>query len=211
MASDPHDPPTEDPEPITPGEGGFGQVADLPSGRRYTELAQHLHWLTALLAAAILPIAWVMTNLPEHSPKQSILYDLHKSLGLTIWLLIVARLIWRISHPAPSLGPNTPPWMDILSKGSHWLLYLAFFAMPISGLVMSEAGGHAVQFWGIPLPAFPKNEEAAHLAMRLHNTGQWAVYALLALHIAAAAYHVAIRRDGAFTRMTPPQTRADPA
>lgn len=211
MASVVQKPSAANPEPITPGEGGFGQTCDLPSGRRYTELAQHLHWLTAVLAAAILPVAWVMTSLPEHSPRQPFLYDLHKSLGLTIWLLIVFRLFWRFTHPAPALGPHTPAWMNVASKASHWLLYLAFFAMPISGTVMSEAGGHAVRFWGLPLPAFPKNEAVAQIAMRLHNTGQWAVYGLLVLHIVAAAYHVAIRRDGGFQRMTPPQTRSDPA
>lgn len=211
MASVMQEPSAADPEPITPGEGGFGQTCDLPSGRRYTELAQHLHWITAGLAAAILPVAWVMTNLPEHSPKAPFLYDLHKSLGLTLWLLIVARLVWRLTHPAPSLGPKTPRWMDALSKISHWLLYLAFFAMPISGTVMSEAGGHGVRFWGLPLPSFPRNDAVAEVAMRLHNTGQWAVYALVLLHVAATAYHVVVRRDGVLQRMVPPQTRGDPA
>lgn len=190
---------------------GFGQTCDPPSGRRYTELAQHLHWITAVCAAALLPVAWVMTNLPEHSPKQGFLFSLHKSLGLTIWLLIVARLIWRATHPAPALGPKTPRWMDLLSKASHWLLYLAFFAMPISGFVTSSTGGHGVKFWGIPLPDLPKNDAVSELAARLHATGQWAVYALLILHVGATAYHVVLRRDGVLQRMVPAQTRGDPS
>ncbi len=189
---------------------GSAPVADAPSGRRYTEIAQHLHWITAGLAFAIIPIAWVMTHLPEHSPNQEPLFDLHKSLGLTIWLLIVARLVWRATHPAPKLGPHTPAWIEWGSKASHWLLYLLFFLMPISGFTTSSAGGYGVKFWGVPLPNLPKNEGLAKLAGTAHVLSSYAVYALIGLHILATVWHVAVRRDGLLQRMIPAQTHADP-
>ena len=185
--------------------------ADAPSGRRYTEVAQHLHWVTALLAFAIIPVAWVMTHLPERSPLQGTLFDLHKSLGLTIWLLVVSRLIWRFTHPAPALGPHTPRWMELASKASHWLLYLLFFAMPISGFTTSSAGGYGVKFWGLPLPNLPHDEGLAKVAGLGHVVSSYAVYALIVLHVAATVWHVAVRRDGTLQRMIPVQTHADPA
>ena len=211
MASDPHETPTEDPEPITSGEGGFGQVSDLPSGRRYTELAQTLHWITAACVAGLLPAAWVFTSLPEKSPKVLPVFLVHEWLGLTVFLLILLRVFWRISHPAPALGPNTPGWLEVISKSSHWLIYLVFFAMPISGYLMVSAGGQPVSLWGVPLPALPKSVNLSKAAADWHAFGQWVVYVLLVLHILGTAYHVAIRKDGALQRMLPPQTRRDPS
>ena len=89
-------------------------------------------------------------------------------------------------------------------------MYLVLFAMPISGYVMSAMGSHGVQFWGVPLPSLPKVEAVQKLAELGHSLGQWALYALVLLHVSATAYHVAIRRDGLLQRMIPPQTRADP-
>ena len=186
------------------------RMADAPNGRRYTEVAQHLHWITAALAFSVVPVAWVMTHLPEHSPLQGTLFDLHKSLGLTIWLLVVSRLIWRFTHPAPALGPHMPRWMALASKASHWLIYLLFFAMPISGFTTSSAGGHGVKFWGLPLPSLPHDEALAKIAGTGHVLSSYAVYALIALHLAATAWHVVVRRDGVLERMIPAQTHADP-
>ena len=107
-------------------------------------------------------------------------------------------------------GPDTPRWIGLASKASHWLLYLLFFAMPISGFTSSTAGGYPVSFWGIPLPGLPKNEGLAKLATTGHVLSSYAVYVLVSLHVLATAWHVAVRRDGTLQRMIPAQTHADP-
>lgn len=195
---------------VPEGPAGFGQNCDLPSGRRYTELAQALHWITAAFAVALLPVAWVMTSVARDDPARGRLYDLHKSLGLTIWLLMLVRLSWRFTHPAPALGPSTPRWVDWSSKASHWAIYAAFLIMPVTGFTTSSAGGHGVRFWGVPLPSLPRDEALSRAAGELHDTGAWIVYALLLLHVAATAWHVGVRRDGVLQRMIPSQTRGDP-
>lgn len=185
-------------------------LADAPSGRRYTEPAIHLHWITPPLVLAQVVLAWVMLSLPDKAPNAGALFSLHKSLGLTIWLLILLRLVWRFTHPAPPAGPEIPRWQERLGQANHWLMYLVLFAMPISGFVMSATGPYGVSFWGLPLPKLPPNK-ALHDAAELgHSAAQWALYALVLLHAAATAYHVAVRRDGTLTRMLPAQTRADP-
>ena len=183
---------------------------DAPDGRRYTSVAQNLHWITPPIVLAQVAIAWVMLSLPPNAAQGGFLFSLHKSIGITIWLLIALRLTWRFTHPAPPPGPEMPHWMDLVGRTTHWLMYLVLFAMPISGYVMSAMSSHGVQFWGLPLPSLPKVDAIQKLAVLGHSTAQWALYALVLLHVAATAYHVAVRRDGLLQRMIPPQTRADP-
>ena len=180
-------------------------MATLP--HRYTGVAMALHWLTAALAVTILPVAWAMTSLPEGDPGRSPLFNLHKSLGLTIGLLIAARLLRRAAHPEPPLDAGMPRPIVRAAALSHWLLYAVFALMPVSGFAMSSAGGRPVRLWGLPLPGLPKDEAVSALARATHHGAQWLVYALVLLHILAVVWHVAIRRDGTLGRMLPEQTR----
>ena len=185
-------------------------VAGAPDGRRYTEVAQHLHWLTPPIVAAQVVIAWVMLSLPDKSATGGLLFSLHKSIGVTIWLLIAVRLAWRATHPAPRAGREMPRWMDVVGRLNHGLMYLVLFAMPISGYVMSAMGPHGVSVWGLPLPGLPKVEAVQKLAQTGHYVAQWALYLLVLLHVGATAFHVAVRRDGVLERMIPAQVNADP-
>jgi cytochrome b561 len=175
---------------------------------RYTLTAQALHWLTALLILAILPIAWVMFNMPKDAPERGLLFTIHKALGLTIWALVVIRLLWRARYHAPTLANGLAHWQVVTAHASHWLLYLVLFFMPISGYVSSAAGGHPVTYFGLyTLPGLAKDEGLEHAATSAHLAGQWILYALILLHVAAATWHAAIRRDGVINRILPPQQR----
>lgn len=195
---------------MTSTMNGRSVSADAPNGRRYTEIAQHLHWITPPLLLAQLAIAWVMLSLPPTNPTDGQLFSLHKSLGITIWLLVALRLTWRLTHPAPKPGQHMPRWLHLAGVTNHWLMYLVLFITPISGYVMSAMGPHGVQFWGLPLPGLPKIDAIAKAAKLGHYVDQWAIYALVLLHVAATVYHVASRRDGLLQRMIPAQTHADP-
>ncbi len=178
--------------------------------RRYTATAQALHWVTALLMFSVLPLAWVMVAMPQTAPSRSFYFMLHKSVGLTILALVAFRLAWRASHPAPPSQHLLAPWEHWASRVSHWLLYLILLGMPVTGYVMSAAEGHAVTYFGLfTLPGLPHSKQAASAAFWIHVvTGQWAVYALIALHLLATVWHVAIRRDAVLERMLPPERNA---
>lgn len=184
----------------------LSQAAAAPAGR-YTALAQALHWLTGLLMFAILPIAWVMTALPEKSARAGPLFDLHKSIGVTIFALVVVRLVWRALHPPPPLT-GEPAAIALAGKASHWLLYAVMVWMPVTGYVMSAAAGYPVRWFGLPLPGLPKDKALVDVMDAGHSLGQWAVYALVALHLAATAWHLWARRDAVLDRMLPAQTNA---
>ena len=195
---------------VIPGPGSAGFRRNRVARLRYTAAAQAFHWLTALLFLAIVPIAWHMTMLARDDPTRETWFTLHKSLGLTILALSVLRLVWRASHPAPPLPPSMARAEAFLARASHGALYVMIFAMPVSGYLLSAAGGHPVSYFGLfEVPTLvPQNPQLAHAGLVIHNLGQWAVYALVVLHVAATAFHLVVRRDGVLDRMLPDQNRA---
>ncbi len=179
--------------------------ATLETGRRYTATAQSLHWITAILMFAILPLAWVMVNMPRTAPSREWVYMLHKSLGLTVLALVAFRLAWRAGHPAPPLPAHLARWEVMAARASHWLLYLVMIGMPISGYLFSAFRGHGTAYFGLfAIPGPPASPRWAAVADWFHvATGQWLVYALIVLHLGATAWHVAVRRDRVLERMLP--------
>ncbi len=183
------------------GLGSAGRI-----GAAYTESAMWFHWVTAILMALIVPIAWVMTNLPEHAPIGGLLYMLHKSLGLTILAIVVLRLGWRARHPAPPLSGRVGAVIALTARASHWLLYAVLLAMPVSGYLLTATSNHPLSYFD--LFAVPKIGDVPWLhrsATSVHLIGQWAVYALVVLHLLGTAYHVVVARDGTLDRMLPRQ------
>ena len=172
---------------------------------RYNGLAQALHWLTAALVLAVLPLAWIATSLPA-SPAKGFYFQLHKSVGITIFAIVAIRILWRAWHPAPP-EVYVPRGLALLGRINHWLLYLVFLLMPASGFVMSAAAGNTTQYFFLfPIPPFmAKNEAVSKLADQIHLAGQYAVYALVALHVLATAWHLIARRDALLDRMLPRQ------
>jgi cytochrome b561 len=174
---------------------------------RYTATAQWLHWIIALLILATIPIAWQMIEMKPGLPVRTVYFTTHKSLGVTILLLAVARLVWRSRHPAPPIPLGWPRWAASAAKTNHILLYVLLLAMPASGYLRSATDGHGISYLGLfDLPHLPQNDHVSRLALAFHHAGQWPLYALVVLHVLGTAWHVVVRRDGALDRMLPPQT-----
>ncbi len=174
--------------------------------QRYSASMQALHWVIALLMFSVLPLAWAMVEIPRGQPGRDTVYMLHKSIGITILVLAAIRLIIRASRPIPPEPAGTPRWMAVSAIASHWLLYVILFAMPISGYVLSAAGPNGVSYFGLfDLPQLPQSKILSGNALWVHLTLQWAVYALIAVHVLATAWHVVVRRDGLLARELPYQ------
>lgn len=173
--------------------------------RAYSPMQQGLHWLTALLTAAILPLAWVMAWAADDAPGVETIYNLHKTAGILIFAMLVFRLALRRRRGAPAL-PGLSAGARVLANATHILLYAVFLAMCVSGYLLAATSPYPTLFFDlVALPALPQNQ-AVHQAMAtLHLIGQWAVYALLGVHALGVAYHVALRRDGLLERMMPAQ------
>ena len=110
------------------------------SSGRYTLTAQALHWIIAALMFAVLPIAWIMVNMPKSAQFRSLLFTLHKSVGLTIVVLVAVRIAWRARHPVPPFEGGLARWEKVAAIGSHWMLYVVLIGMPISGYLLELSG-----------------------------------------------------------------------
>ncbi len=170
--------------------------------KRYTTTAIVLHWLMALLILAMLTLGHYMHDL-KLSPLKLQLYSYHKWAGVSLLLLAVLRIVWRLTHKPPELV--LPCWQQVASSSVHGLLYLLFIAMPLSGWLMSSAKGIQTIWFGlIPLPDMvEKNEALGHLLGKVHGSLSSLLLLLIGLHIAAALKHQFIDRDQLLCRILP--------
>jgi cytochrome b561 len=171
---------------------------------RYTRTAMSLHWLIALMIIGMFGFGLYMVELPL-SPQKLKFYSYHKWAGVTVFLLVLARLAWRITHRPPALPADTPAWQVKAAKAGHHLLYLLMVIVPLSGWLMSSAKGFQTVWFGVlPLPDLLSKDEALGEALLLtHRLLNWFFMLLVAGHVLAALKHHFIDRDGLLSRMLP--------
>ena len=170
---------------------------------RYCAIAMALHWTIAALALAQITLGWWMIGLPDKTGVQRDWFNLHKSFGLTIGALMLARLAWRLAHPAPALPAAMLRWQAGAARANHFLLYAALIAQPIVGYLGSSFTSYPIKYFGYALPRWGWDAPAIKaLCSNVHFALACLITGLVALHIAAALVHLA-RGDGVFERMAP--------
>ena len=174
---------------------------------RYTGTAVALHWLVAALVFGQLALGWWMIDLPKSPPGvRAGWFNVHKSIGLTIGLLMLARLWWRARHPAPALPAALPRWQVLCARMNHGALYGCLLLMPLSGYLGSVFSGYQIKYFGTALPQWGwASTGLKELFSAVHYATVWVLMALIALHVAAALRHLIVNRDGVFARMWPAQ------
>jgi cytochrome b561 len=171
---------------------------------RHGGVAQLLHWLVAGLIVGMFGLGWYMAGLPLGQHKFA-MYQLHKSLGLTVFGLVVLRLAWRLLDPAPPLPTTMPRWERRAAKVGHGLLYGLLLLQPLIGFLQSNAANFPVVLWGVlPLPALLGADEAlAERLLELHGLCAQVLLVLVLIHVAAALRHHFVIRDDVLRRMLP--------
>lgn len=172
---------------------------------RWGSVSKSLHWLIALLILALGIVGLLMGELPK-TPKYFWVYTAHKSIGITVLVLVVLRLLWRLYAGAPRPVPGTPGWQERIAGATHWLLYVMMFAIPLSGWLYDSASGlRPFKLFG--LLEMPKlvapDERAAQLTHAFHEWGFWALILVVLAHAGAALYHHLQQRDATLVRMLP--------
>jgi len=172
---------------------------------RYSNMNQALHWITAGCMFAILPLAWVMVNAKEGAPFTGALFNWHKTLGVIVLIVTAFRIVWRFFDPPPAYPPRVAAADHTLAQIAYWLFFAVLIFMPVTGFLTSAYGGHPLKLFNwIPTPQpVGKDKELSDFFGSLHIAGQWAVYALIALHLAAVVIHAIWGRDGLLGRMLP--------
>ena len=166
-------------------------------------VSKALHWIIVVLIVNQWVIAERADDLTGLAKLKTLGY--HKSFGMTILMLAVIRLVWRLSNPVPDLTAETRPWERVLAQISHVLLYALIFAMPITGWLMSSAKTYSVSWFN--LFAFPnlvgKNEHIYELTHGLHEVLFNVLVAVAVLHALGALKHHFIDHNDVLKRMLP--------
>jgi cytochrome b561 len=169
----------------------------------YGSVARLLHWTIAVLVVVTVPVGIIMIRLPGGS-AQNVLFILHKGIGVILLVLLVVRLLWRLTHRPPALT-GIPRWQILVSGLVHGLLYALLLIMAVTGYVGTVAGDFPIELLdrlGIP-PLLSGSKPTSEAAFWVHTTIIWPLLALIALHIAAALHHGFVRRDHVLQRMWP--------
>ena len=171
---------------------------------KYNKPAILLHWLMVLLIFALFGLGWYMVDLPKGSTERTWFFALHKSVGLTVAILAVLRLGWRMFSGVPALPDSIPGWDSLLASLTHRLLYVLMFIQPVSGYISSSFSGYMTRFWGMPLPQWGwKDPVLNELFTDIHVASSAALLCLIFLHVSGVLYHQFFKHDDILSRMRP--------
>jgi cytochrome b561 len=182
------------------------------SSQQYTSVAIILHWVMALGIFALASLGLVMTHLALSPMRLFQLYQLHKSIGITILLAAFLRLAWRLMNHPPALPVAMPAIERMAAAGGHLLLYVFLFALPLTGWALVSASVFdipTILYGVVPWPHLPFFSTLADkgpveaLLKNVHAYGAWALIALVVAHGAAALRHHFILSDDVLLRMLP--------
>jgi cytochrome b561 len=172
----------------------------------YSLTARRFHWWTVALVGTQVPLGLYMAyrgnTLNVWDGLTNALYSSHKLLGISILVLVLARLIYRFTHGAPPDEPTLEWWQKGASHATHWGLYLLLIAVPIGGYIGISLYPALDIFGLFSLPGLvAPNQDAATRIFYLHWLGAVAIVLLVGMHVGAALFHYVIRKDGVLRRM----------
>lgn len=176
----------------------------------YGSVAKSFHWLVFAAFVVLYLLGEIMGDMKqEAAPILGLgkwdMYALHKSIGVTVLAIALARLLWRAMNPQPDLPAGTAKIQTLAAHTVHWMLYVAMLVMPISGYTMSMAGGHGITyfgFWKLP-DLIGLNKPLGALAHDIHMTAAEVIYFIVAIHVVAALFHHYVKKNNVLKRMLP--------
>ncbi|MCF8707333.1 cytochrome b [Rhizorhapis sp. SPR117] len=168
---------------------------------RYSRVARWLHWVIALCIIAGIALGLLHDPLEDVFPAAM---SIHKSLGLTVLVLVLIRLGWRLGHTPPPLPQEMPGWEKSLAKITHALFYVLMLVMPLSGWIFTSAGKNPLNWFGlfdVPKFAVSKEDAITGITHEGHELLGFFLAGLVVLHIAAALRHHFLLKDNVLNRM----------
>lgn len=173
----------------------------------YTRTAQYLHWIMSLIFILAWIIGFYSGNFLSYEVDGNFkgqVITLHKNIATTILFLVVIRIFWRYTHPAPKLPATMSKSMKTLAHLGHLALYFMLLALPITGCLFSWSAGHpAPVLYLFEIPRLVQdNPELLAIVKPLHIWISWAAGLLLVGHIVAALKHHFIDKDNVLKSMT---------
>lgn len=169
----------------------------------YGIVAKGFHWLLFLMLSFSIIAGNFLTTMPK-GPEKLQAAGMHKSFGVVLLLLILARLAWRLVNTTPKEPAGTPAVQCLMARAMHWVLYALMFAQPLSGILMSQAAGYPVSFFGLfELPVLlDKDPSLARFFRGAHGIVWILLLSAVVGHVGAALHHHFIRKDGVLKQMS---------
>lgn len=170
---------------------------------RYSTVSLVLHWG---IAALVLGQIILITAAEAEGSNRGLWMMLHKSGGMAILILTLARIGWRIANPAIALPSSLPKWQKVFARATHVLFYVVLLVLPLTGWLAGSAMQRGFEFYGLfnfPLLPVGGGRETARALMAIHTNLPKLLYVLVFLHVAGALKHQFIDRDNVLHRMIP--------
>jgi cytochrome b561 len=158
------------------------------------------HWSMAGIFFGIFPLGYIMVNMDDSDFKFS-LFNIHKCIGVLLFSLVAARLIWRLITAQPALPRSVPAWQRHFARFNIAMLYVLMFAMPVSGFMGSILGGYGINFSLFTIPPIAHDKLISEFFEELHGLLAYSLIFFFSLHLLGALYHHYFLRDGVFKRM----------
>ena len=168
----------------------------------YSATARALHWTTAGLVLTMIPLGIVIAN-DLGGPIQQWLYNLHRSIGALLIPIVLARLLYRLTHPPLPLEPEVPLIQQRAAHAVHWALYVLLVVQPFVGWIATSAYRAPMPMFGLfdlP-PIWPEDRPVSERLFVVHRVLGIVIGAIASVHIAAAFYHHFVRKDRVLMRM----------
>jgi len=173
--------------------------------KRYSGVAMLLHWLIAIAVI----VNWRIAEAAEHAASREEAMAVmanHKALAISILVLTLLRLGWRMVHRPPALSASYAAWERLLARAVHAIFYVLLIGLPLAGWLANSYSGQAVDMFGLfTLPALPvgENADTGEAIFELHGAGGGVMLILIVLHTLGALKHMFIDKDGNLWRMLP--------
>src|SRR3989338_4624565 len=192
--------------------------------QKYSKPAIILHWVTGLMILGMFGLGWYMADLPKEMPKTATMdlfdlgvytmqfaeaitprtfyFNLHKSLGVTVFLLLLLRIYIRVKQSPPPFPTSMKEWEKKLADIVHKGLYVLTMAVPLSGITMAIYSKYGIKWFGLSLVAGLDNPELRDIFKETHEVIGAILITLIVLHIVAAIKHKVIDKDNVMQRMS---------
>lgn len=172
-----------------------------PARWHYAAPAIILHWTLAILIATLAAVGWYMLSI-EEEPGSERYFNLHKSVGIVVFALVLLRIVWRLTHKPAALPPDVARWEVTASLLAQRVLYGCMFLLPIIGFIGASYSKEGIRFFGHQLPRIvTANHDMAERFFDMHIWLAWTMVAIIVLHAAGGLKHLLLDKDGVFQRM----------
>jgi cytochrome b561 len=168
--------------------------------KTFGTVSKSFHWIIALMIIAMLIIGCAMGFTHKETFQSFMFY--HQSIGVTVLILMVSRLVWRLCSTTPQYPTSMNTMEKRIAHAMAWLLYLLIFLIIGAGMMMTAYHGYAIKFWAWPfhLPV-AANKAMSHFFNTVHLVLAWTILTCVVMHIGASCYHHFVRKDDILKRM----------